>query len=494
MAFAQGRYGAHWTIGYDTSLIDPGGDVILMDFNIQPVQVQTVKTVDKFSAFGSVSIMSDAEGRLIFYTSGCYVVNAAHEIMENGDTINPGYIQENDCPFGDSNNIGGAIAIPWPDSANLYLLFVNDYEWSDFPGEPFGAGSSRHLHYNVIDMTKDGGLGAVTLKNQVAIVDTMAPCSIEACRHANGRDWWVLAPKTLTNCYFLTLVTPQGVGTPQLVCTGTPWSKKDETGQSFFTPNGEKFVRFDRYNGIHIYKFDNETGILSNETLIGVNDFVQSSAMGVAVSPNSRYLYVGALTQLFQYDLEAPDIASSRVLLAVPDNVPDPFVPSVFTLCGLGPDGKIYISSGSTHLSLHVIHRPDCPGLYSLPERRGLKLTSWNYFGMPNMPNFRNEPFNSPCDSMVVQTYTPVDGSKDVVVYPNPASDKITVFVNHPVPRHSKWILYDPFGTVVRQVELEALGAEYEISLGGLLPGIFYYEIRTLGGRTMQRGRLAVIQ
>ena len=341
-------------------------------------------------------------------------------------------------------------------------------------------------------MTKDSGLGAVILKNQVAVLDTMAINSIEACRHANGRDWWVLAAKSRSNCYFLTLVTPEGVGSPNVVCTGSPWHKYDENGQACFTPDGSKLIRFSHDAGLHIYDFDNTTRLLSNDRLILLTD-LGAYPDGASVSPNSRYLYVSALTQLFQYDLESPDIAASRVLLAVPDNVPDPFVPSVFTLCALGPDGKIYISSGSTHLSLHVFHRPDCPGLYSLPERRGLALTSWNYFGMPNMPHFRNEPSNSPCDSLVVQTHTPVDGSKDVVVFPNPASEKVTVFVNHPLTQHSKWVLYDQLGRVVRQIELEAQIENYVVDLEGVPPGIFFYAVLT-NGRTIQQGKLVVLE
>lgn len=487
--FGQSKYDYHWTIGYDTSLFDPGGDVILMDFNLNPVKVQTVKTVEKFFSFASVSTMSDAQGKLIFYTSGCYVVNAAHEIMQNGDTINPGYIQQYDCPFGNSNNLGGAMAIPWPDSPNLYLLFVNDYKTTAFPGGNSG-GSSRHLHYNVIDMTKDNGLGAITLKNQVAVEDTMAQNSIEACHHANGRDWWIMIPKSRSNCYFLTLVTPEGVGVPKSVCTGTPWNMIDEAGQACFTPDGSKFIRFNMNNGLHIYDFDNNTGMLSNERLIIIND-LGSYPVGASVSPNSRYLYISGLSILLQYDLEASDIAASRVLLAVPDNVPDPFVPSVFSLSALGPDGKIYISSVSSNLSLHVIHRPDCSGLYSLPERRGLALTSWNYFSVPNMPSFRNEPSNSPCDSMVVQTYTPVDGSKDVVVFPNPASDKVTVFVNHPLVQHSQWMLYDQLGRAIRQIELDSNVEEYSVNLEGLSYGFYFYAVLT-EGRIIQQGKLAI--
>jgi hypothetical protein len=175
----------------------------------------------------------------------------------------------------------------------------------------------------------------------------------------------------------------------------------------------------------------------------------------------------------------------------VPDNVPDPFVPSGFSLSALASDGKIYISSVSSHLSLHIIHRPDCPGLYSLPERRGLALPSWNYFSVPNMPNFRNEPSNSPCDSMIVQTYTPIDGNKDVVVFPNPASDKVTVFVNHPLHDEAIWVLYDQMGAIVRQIKLDTSVEQHEVSLEGLSSGFYFFSV-LIERQIVQQGKIVV--
>lgn len=487
---AQSKYDFNWTIGYDTSWLDPGGDVILMDFNQSPVSVNTIKTVDKFTSLSSVSTMSDASGKLIFYTSGCYVVNAAHEIMENGDTISPGIIQDYLCPGGRGGNLDGAISIPWPDSPDLYLLFINDYQSNLIPSELYGG--ARHLHFNVIDMRKNGGLGAVTLKNQVAIKDTMAGTSVEACRHANGRDWWILIPKSISNCYFLLLVTPDGVGTPKMVCTGNPFGRRDDGGQAFFTPDGKKFIRYNQFYGVHIYDFDAESGELSNEKWLTIDE-LQPDYGGASCSPNSRFLYIMGITKLLQYDLQAPDIIASRVLLAVPDNVPDPFYPSIFLISALGPDGKIYISSGSTHLSLHVIHRPDCPGLYSLPERRGQPLTSWNYYSVPNIPHFRNEPATYSCDSMLVRDYTPKDGSSGIVVFPNPSHGRVTVYVNHPLPRPATWLLHDQMGRLVKSLPLESNIDEYEVSLDGLTPGIFYFSV-TIPSGIVQRGKLILLE
>lgn len=44
-------------------------------------------------------------------------------------------------------------------------------------------------------MSLNGGLGAVTEKNQVLLEDSLSVGKITAVRHANGRDWWVLMPQ-----------------------------------------------------------------------------------------------------------------------------------------------------------------------------------------------------------------------------------------------------------------------------------------------------------
>ena len=92
---------------------------------------------------------------------------------------------------------------------------------------------------------------------------------------------------------------------------------------------------------------------------------------------------------------------------------------------------------------------------------------------------------------MIVQTYTPVDGNKDVVVFPNPASDRLTVFVNHPLKEEAIWVLYDQLGNTLRQIELSATVEAHEVSLVGLSPGFYFYALM-MEGRKVQQGKLVV--
>lgn len=489
---AQSKYDYNWVIGYDTFLNDLSGNAILIDFNAATAEATKIETTPNFNSIGSNTSISDKNGQLLFYTSGCQIINRMHQTMTNGDSINSELAETYYCPYGYSPNPEGAIAIPWPDSEFLYLLFVNDFVSTYFPNDPISYACPRHLNYNVIDSRKENGLGAVILKNRVAILDTMACASVEACKHANGRDWWILTPKSRSNCYFTVLVTPQGVGSPALHCAGLPWNKNDDSGQAFFTPNGKKFIRFNIPNGIFIYDFDNVTGELSNPVSFSVQSIPFNDAIGGACSPNSRYLYISISGKLFQFDLEAADISQSQTLISVSDHVPDPSAPNYYGVAALGPDGKIYISSRGNNFSLSVVHRPDCPGLYSLPESRGFKLGAYNYYSIPNMPHFGYPQPSYSCDSTLVNSNTPIDGSRDISIYPNPVTERLTLYVNHPLEYPAQWLLYDAMGRLVRQVAWTQMEATNEVSMIGLEAGLYYYSVLS-AGVLVQSGKLAVV-
>ena len=174
-------------------------------------------------------------------------------------------------------------------------------------------------------------------------------------------------------------------------------------GQALFSPDGTKHVRF---NGISeqageyttIYDFDRCTGLLSNFRQF--NYPVGGSGGGAFISKNSRYLYTSSTTTLYQYDLWAEDIESTRTLVAVYDGHLD-FLPTTFFQGQLAPDGKIYIASNNGVTSLHVIHNPDadCPDCRI--EQHGIELPTFNAFSIPNQPNYRLGPIDgSPCDTL----------------------------------------------------------------------------------------------
>jgi len=463
-----------WVIGYDTSLLDVGGNAISLNFNLCPVDIYSISTVHNFHMEGSNTSMSDRDGTLLFYSNGCYVVNAVGEKMENGDTINPGLIQTSYCSAGGSPYSQGVISIPAPESDSLYYVFNLDMDLPYFMVDPFIGIAPERLFYQVVDMSKASGLGRVTAKAQIAVQDTFGRGNIQAVRHANGVDWWVITPKSHSNCYFMTLVTAQGVQPPFLACAGKVWGDYDTQGQAVFSPNGKKFIRFTPRSGVNIYDFDNETGSLSNPIWVDMpNEPLTFHVAGVAVSPNSRYLYAMALKNAYQFDLQAPDIGASKTLIAEWDGYSDPY-PTIFYLAALAPDNKIYIAGTSSHRFLHVIHYPDSAGIQCGFEQRGVSLPSYNFATIPNFPQYRSVPTPMDCDSMTTITEH-VLPHPSIKIYPNPTMGLVSIEIGEN-PSNLSIEVYDMFGR--RRFSKEIEQQDENIDLSDLEEGVYIITLR----------------
>lgn len=462
----QVKHDYQWIMGYDYSQLPD--QIISIDFHYCPVYVSHINTVSNFWMEGSNTSMSDADGNLLFYSNGCYIVNSEGEIMENGDTINPGLIQDVWCPAGGSPIAQGVISLPAPGSDSLYYVFNLDYDWAYWGDTNFVGFAPQRLYYQLIDMSQGGGLGKVVLKNQVALQDTFARANLQAVRHSNGVDWWIITPKSHSNCYFLTLLTAQGIQPPIMDCEGKVWSDLDLQGQSVFSPNATKYARFNARNGLNIFDFDNETGDLSNPVNIEFPNDSFFHVAGVAISSNSRFLYASALRKVYQFDLYTADIAASKILVAEWDGFADPY-PTIFYLAALAPDNRIYIAGTSSHKYLHVIHEPDSLGLACEFEQRGVELPSYNFATIPNFPQYRSQPTEVDCDSLV--------NSKDIVplykgfsLYPNPTTGIVSMQFDE-LTANSFIEVYDLLG--IRRLSKQIEQGIEQIDLGFLEEGIY---------------------
>jgi Secretion system C-terminal sorting domain len=412
-----------WIIGYDYSGLPD--QTISMNFLENPLLISHVATVSGFGMEGSNTSMSNAEGNLLFYSNGCMIINSKGEVMLNGDSINPGIIQNFYCSGGGSPLGQGVISLPAPESDSLYYVFNLDMDQPYLNSNFLGVAPQR-LFYQVVDMVQDSGFGAVTQKNQIAVQDTFARGNISAARHANGKDWWVIVPKSHSNCYFLVPITSEGVQAAQLKCSGHEWSDDDSGAQATFSPDLKKYIRFNAWNGLNIFDFNNATGDLSNPVhILFPNDTIKYIA-GVAVSANSKYLYLCARKRVYQFDLHAADIEASKVKVAEWDGFSNPSATN-FYLAALAPDGKIYISSTSSTLNLHVIEKPNCPGLSCQLIQHGVELPSYNFATIPNFPHYRMS--SDGCDTITNSTVTIIDKNL-IAIYPNPTKGEF--WLNYP--------------------------------------------------------------
>jgi len=384
------------------------GDSAGIDFNnlFNPTSFQS-----GMDSRGSCSSISDANGMLQFYAftratiggNSGLVFNNQHQLMQNGDSIlGQGWYNE-------------VLIIPATESDSTYYLFSIGVTNSSLYG----------LFYSKITFDNFNVLGAVTQKNIQLQSFANVDC-LNAIKHGNGRDWWVFFRRWQPGVPFLPtikefhsyLVSPNGISNYTIQNVGS--GSYTNGGKLTFSASGDRLV-LNTYAGlIEIYDFDRCTGIISNpinifpETIGGVfNHF-----WGCEFSSNGQLLYVTISDQtsyLFQFDLNAPNIAASIDTLWTISNPGE-------AIGGLkrGPDGKIYESGPDTsplafsypysdslytmyNMNLGVINSPDSLGAacdfqpYSF--YLGGKRTYW---GLPNNPDYDLGPLlGSPCDTLV---------------------------------------------------------------------------------------------
>ncbi|MBX2929736.1 MAG: PKD domain-containing protein [Saprospiraceae bacterium] len=346
----------------------------------------------------------DTAGNLLFYTNGIYIANALHEPMENGEGLAAGPAGVNDQGAYGYILAQGVMALPVPEQDSLYYLLHMDRHMNQ---QQTGT-ESRFFYFTLVNMNTNNGLGTVVAKNQVALTGPFDIGKITAVKHANGRDWWVILRQYGSNIFHQMLITGGGIVKYSSKGLGGIIPEPPASlGQAVFSPDGTKYAKVNLTGSagdpiyVSIFDFDRCSGELSNPVQFTYAD--TAWAGGIAISPNSRFLYVSSFRYVYQYDLHASDIEASRITVAEWDGFYDghPNLPTTFYLAQLGPDGKIYINSSSSTKYLHVINHPDLPGLFCDVCQHCVELPTKNSWSMPNFPNYRLHHLEgSPCDTL----------------------------------------------------------------------------------------------
>lgn len=474
--FSQG-FDNLWLSGYNCCSPMYGGTAI--DFFSGNFQTASFSSTMNFT-FTTANI-SDVEGGLLFYTNGWYVANSQHAHMLNGDDINPGYIATHYGQMGFPIPQGAQI-LPFDEyNSDLYWII---HETLDTASSLFRPTS---LNYSVVDMTQDNGLGAVVLKNIPIFQDTLVMGQISACRHANGRDWWIVVPKYHSNRYHIILATPYGLQhfTQDI---GRVSGTQDWTGQTTFSNDGSRYARMDLHYGLFLMEFDRCSGTFSNFRAVDSSQFAGGAAYGgVAISPNNELVYVSHQQYVYQFDWNAPNLNLAKILVATYDGFVDAGG-TVFHNAQLSSDNKIYIDiggSGSTYL--HVINQPDSPGVACDIQQHSVRLPTWNGGSLSHPPNFRLHADGSTvCDSLISGAPAISSPLIDYTVFPNPATNYFYLYGKY--EDVSQINLYSQTGesiSVQQQTEnSNCLKIQPDIQLGS---GMYFLQVRLRNGKYVNR-------
>ncbi|MBL7926870.1 MAG: T9SS type A sorting domain-containing protein [Bacteroidia bacterium] len=353
---------------------------------------------------GSCASICSASGQLLFYIANDsstllwdrgVIYNSNHTLMMNGDSIaGKAWYQEH-------------AIIPDPADSNLY------YTFNSCPTPVYG------FYYSKINMTLNGGLGAVVQKNVQLQSFRTADC-ITAIKHGNGRDWWVLFRKNSspsTNEIYEYLITPNGISNTIILTAG---SVSTAGFAKFCVSNqGDKIGLVNAAGLIEVYYFNRCNGLI--DSVRTLEPELPSPPYPwyweCEFSPNSNLLYVTTSDSsclLLQYNLSDSNPSLTRDTLQF-TNYPIATLGAV----RLAPDNRIYVANAyyntvtsnypypdtmynvyNTYLS--VINHPDSVGTACDYQPYSFYLGGKRcYKGLPNNPDYDLGPLTgSICDTL----------------------------------------------------------------------------------------------
>ncbi len=470
-----------WVTGDNNQISDTTYGGGLLDFNFSPPKASY--HYREHNMFLTNSSICDSTGNLLFYTNGCVIAGADDEILENGEGINPGNAhslwcdQYNDGYYGGPGN---ALILPVPDSSGLFYLFHKRFTVYAAPPDAI----YDKLYYSEVRIVTNQIFeqGKVLEKNVVLMSDTLASADLVAVKHANGKNWWLITPRRNSNQFYIFTFTSQGIVDTFKQTIGTlPDPQGEGFGQMVFSPDGSKLYRTNRFNSVMVYSFDREAGVFTQFDTIPFDYGDQLlGEIGCAVSPNSRFLYLGCRKFLYQLDLWASDISASQTTVSEWDGYANPY-PTMFWQCQLGPDCKIYVIPAGDTRHYHVIHNPDESGQACNVEQRGVQFQTPTGASMPSFPNYRlgtTDAPGVPCMA-TVSVSQPVLATETgrVRVWPIPASDMVTVEYKGMDGMNHQFMLFNALGQLVRSVILPQGRSSLQLPLGNLSEGIYWYVI-----------------
>ncbi len=399
------------------------------------------------------SVISDSGGDLLFYTDGVSVWDKTHQVMPNGTGLQ-----------GHASSSQSAIIIPAPGLPLTYYIVTAPVSISSTP-----------MSYSIVDLSQNGGLGDVVVKNTTLLTNSTEKVSVT--QHQNGIDYWIVAHEFGNSNFNSFQVTQSGINPAAIISAvgNAIIHPMHATGIIKISPGGNKIAMTDYgaaaslVSTLELFNFDNATGQVSNPMLL------DSSVMGfygIEFSTDNQKLYKAFLSPgvIVQYDLSSGNMAS---IIASADTIgiqtTSGFGSGFFAL-QLGPDGKIYVAK-SYEFALGCIQNPSLPGAASNYNDNYVTLGNKCMLGLPG---FITSWFSN------LNTSIALPEENDLTISPNPFSSQISVSLPFPLTPDvvvSLTTLNGKKCEITTTIQREP--GQLEIDAGHAADGVYILEITT---------------
>ncbi len=361
------------------------GDKVGLNFATEP---PTEISSSMYLPTGPCSV-SDHKGNLLFYGNADTIKNRYHKPMKG---------MQYKAPLIPNGDVQAAVVIPFVGDSNRYYHFIsgNTCFYSDSKAT---FNKPRAVGYHIINMQGDSGLGEV--EQQYTQLVPYNCDRITACKHANGKDYWVITHSA--DKYLAIPVTEIGVGSPVI-------SKMEEfhygysnamvmshdSRSLYSNVNADYYHCTENKNltALFKYDFDPATGIFSNQEIVDSSDFEKYPDSlfafdGIAISPNDSIIYINVKNSRHDYQV------NQYLRFKNKNHLYEKYIiniPSWDMACGIGlaPNGKLYSQVGSSAFKvLRILDRPDIFGSQVKNYKSTFTLTNpnslWSGFEFPNL-------------------------------------------------------------------------------------------------------------
>lgn len=482
-AEAQHPYERVWVLGEGKSTTPGNLRVNNLEFKNEGLIITEDSSGRNISMVYTNTSICDENGDLFIASNGYHIVGSDRETIPNGSRLVESWSTDNWGAFG-FQYPQGILLLNHPSTPKMYHVLVMSSDlWE---GVPQYYDVMPKLYYARIECTDN--MCVVTTKDSL-IHDKILDSHMTAVKHENGQDWWIVSRTWWDNQNYVYLLDKTGIRLVHEQEIGIKPSL--EFGPLYgirFSPDGTKFVRFAPHDGLEIFDFDRESGLLSNPRHFNVPNFITWYWGSVEFSPSVRYLYFSDPTQLYQMDLESEEWETSIVLIEEFDNFNDGWPwPAYFAELKRTPDCRIFLSSGQSTKYIHVIHEPDNPGKECRFEQRAIELPGLQYAGLPNHPNFSlGTSWEHYCDSIRTSTAEPIyEYDLSITVWPNPASN-IVSYSWEQAGKFVKAYFYDMNGRLVDSKDITGT-SQSSFWLTDRAPGLYILELQSRSGELIRQ-------
>lgn len=441
----------------------------------------------------SHSNICDSNGRIVLVSDGYNILDSNNNIMDGGLKLAyPAfYLYNNKSSYSQAS-----LFLPMENNIYYFInLNVTDTCLSTW-STPDRLDPDRLL-YHKVDMNMNGGAGKVYERMQILdSTGSFEASAMMACRHANGKDWWLIKQGADTVYFHTYLITQDSVVImPKQYFPNLPFEPNAsgliEDGQITFNHSGTKMAFVSRQKpSLYLFDFDRCTGKLSNAQahLAPVGPAQDFNMRGVCFSRYDRFVYVAKVAYILQFDTYAPDSASAWYQVAEKDTLGAPFIG--YNNLYIANNNRIYIGrdipNGNT---MSVINNPDGKGALCSWCPNCLRFDSVAFYANgigvsqpPCMADYGLGAVSVPCEPLPIHQFENLAMS-ELVVYPNPATDRLHLLWDAALKSQTKLEVRNLFGQVLLTRTLPKGASNYELDISNLPSACYLVKV----GNTVRR-------